>query len=119
MRRHTFIHALREYALGILALLSLLAALALLFWLALHDLIIPAYLLLVLILVACSVSRFFYSLHVAQRNLLRQQQGLCIRCAYNLTANTSGICPECGTPISLLTPNAPQVPPPTHPIIPP
>ncbi len=29
----------------------------------------------------------------------RNKAGLCRRCDYNLTGNTSGICPECGTPI--------------------
>jgi len=24
---------------------------------------------------------------------------LCLKCGYNLTGNTSGTCPECGTPI--------------------
>jgi len=28
-----------------------------------------------------------------------QQRGLCPNCNYNLTANTSGVCPECGTPV--------------------
>ena len=26
--------------------------------------------------------------------------GTCSRCGYNLTGNTSGVCPECGTPIA-------------------
>lgn len=26
----------------------------------------------------------------------RQQKGLCIHCAYDLTGNESGVCPECG-----------------------
>ena len=29
----------------------------------------------------------------------RRSLGLCLRCAYNLTGNTSGVCPECGTPV--------------------
>ena len=29
----------------------------------------------------------------------RRERGLCERCAYDLTGNTSGVCPECGTPI--------------------
>jgi len=33
------------------------------------------------------------------RKRYRRKHGLCIRCAYNLTGNTSGICPECGTRI--------------------
>jgi hypothetical protein len=27
----------------------------------------------------------------------RNRKGLCARCGYNLTGNTSGVCPECGT----------------------
>jgi predicted amidophosphoribosyltransferase len=26
----------------------------------------------------------------------RLRHGLCVTCGYDLTANTSGICPECG-----------------------
>lgn len=26
----------------------------------------------------------------------RRRRGLCVRCSYNLTGNTSGVCPECG-----------------------
>ena len=29
----------------------------------------------------------------------RRHLGLCQACGYNLTANTSGVCPECGTPV--------------------
>lgn len=32
------------------------------------------------------------------RRLWRRRKGLCRACGYNLTANTSGVCPECGTP---------------------
>ena len=31
-----------------------------------------------------------------RRDRLRRQ-GLCVKCGYNLTGNTSGVCPECGT----------------------
>jgi len=30
---------------------------------------------------------------------LRRQLGQCFECGYDLTDNTSGVCPECGTPI--------------------
>jgi hypothetical protein len=29
----------------------------------------------------------------------RRKLGLCLRCGYDLTANVSGVCPECGTEI--------------------
>jgi hypothetical protein len=29
----------------------------------------------------------------------RRKAGSCRRCGYNLTGNTSGVCPECGTPV--------------------
>jgi hypothetical protein len=31
--------------------------------------------------------------------LERIEQRCCGACGYNLTANTSGVCPECGTPV--------------------
>ena len=34
------------------------------------------------------------------RNRRRIPPGHCQKCGYNLTGNTSGICPECGTPIA-------------------
>ena len=37
-----------------------------------------------------------FAIHRARR---RPDPALCRHCSYNLTANTSGICPECGTPI--------------------
>ena len=30
------------------------------------------------------------------RRYRRRKKGLCLKCGYDLTANTSGICPECG-----------------------
>jgi hypothetical protein len=30
------------------------------------------------------------------RRALRRRHGLCVSCGYNLTGNTSGVCPECG-----------------------
>lgn len=40
---------------------------------------------------------------------LRRQMGLCARCGYDLMGNTSGICPECGTPTSAPAPQPPRV----------
>ncbi|MBI1825941.1 MAG: hypothetical protein HY287_12605 [Planctomycetes bacterium] len=34
------------------------------------------------------------------RRWQRRQRGLCVQCAYNLTGNVSGTCPECGRAIS-------------------
>ena len=31
---------------------------------------------------------------------LRRRRGFCVMCHYNLTGNTSGICPECGTAVA-------------------
>jgi len=33
------------------------------------------------------------------RQRCRRRKGLCINCAYDLTGNESGVCPECGTEI--------------------
>jgi hypothetical protein len=38
------------------------------------------------------------------RTRFRRKEGHCPRCAYDLTGNTSGICPECGRPVSSLHP---------------
>jgi hypothetical protein len=33
------------------------------------------------------------------RRFRRRRKGLCVRCAYNLTGNVSGTCPECGSQV--------------------
>ena len=33
------------------------------------------------------------------RRVLRRHTGSCPTCSYSLTGNTSGVCPECGTPV--------------------
>ncbi len=45
---------------------------------------------------AAVLARFWSKMRYAG---LRRELGLCIHCAYDLTGNTSGVCPECGTPI--------------------
>ncbi len=46
-----------------------------------------------LLIVVAAPTGFLFHRH---RQKLR---GHCQECGYNLTGNTSGICPECGTPI--------------------
>jgi hypothetical protein len=37
--------------------------------------------------------------HLSEQGKARRTScGLCSSCGYNLTGNTSGVCPECGTP---------------------
>lgn len=36
------------------------------------------------------------------RRAVRRRRGACLQCGYNLTGNTSGVCPECGEPIPLV-----------------
>jgi hypothetical protein len=37
-----------------------------------------------------------------RRSRIRAGTDMCVNCSYNLTANTSGVCPECGTAVHLL-----------------
>jgi hypothetical protein len=48
---------------------------------------------------------YFFRLRRVQ---IRRRRGLCVECAYNLTSNTTGICPECGTKIDLIAVHSPQ-----------
>jgi hypothetical protein len=41
---------------------------------------------------------FFPLMGMARRVLTRQHPASCRKCRYDLTANVSGVCPECGTP---------------------
>jgi len=36
-----------------------------------------------------------------RRRRLRRKRGKCIRCGYDLTGNESGVCPECGTEVTM------------------
>jgi hypothetical protein len=42
------------------------------------------------------------------RRWRRRRQGVCLNCAYNLTGNISGICPECGTAIAVKAQTVPS-----------
>ena len=57
-----------------------------------HWSVMAPHWLLALILLAPTVGLFV-------RRRRPPRRGFCLRCFYNLTGNTSGICPECGTPI--------------------
>ncbi len=48
---------------------------------------------------------FFYTLcaQAAWKRRRRSRHGLCLHCGYNLTGNTSGRCPECGSPTPAAT----------------
>ena len=41
----------------------------------------------------------------------RRRAGLCTACSYNLTGNTSGVCPECGSPAPAMPTPSPAGPP--------
>jgi hypothetical protein len=52
------------------------------------------------VVVACSFSLAFHGLARFWGSRVtrhRRARGLCLSCGYNLTANTTGVCPECGT----------------------
>lgn len=48
-----------------------------------------------------TVAAIMWTMHsrVIQRSLWRQLPHLCSACGYDLTGNTSGVCPECGRTI--------------------
>jgi hypothetical protein len=37
---------------------------------------------------------------MSRRTRVRRTLGLCVSCRYDLTGNTSGVCPECGTAVA-------------------
>jgi hypothetical protein len=43
----------------------------------------------------------------ARRSVRRRRHALCVTCGYNLTENTSGICPECGSHVRPAPANPP------------
>jgi hypothetical protein len=60
------------------------------FWLVVIPLAVPP------IVVARRMMRHY-------RERVRSEAGLCAKCSYVLTANTSGVCPECGTAVPAAT----------------
>ena len=54
------------------------------------------------VLAGIGIALWVWALRTETRALVhrdRDRLGLCRACGYNLTGNTSGVCPECGTPI--------------------
>jgi hypothetical protein len=47
--------------------------------------------------IAFSIYPILVCLRGPVRRLNRRRRGLCVKCGYNLTGNTTGTCPECGT----------------------
>jgi hypothetical protein len=58
---------------------------------------VAPYIFPVLLLAVLPSLRIFNRLRYRRR----QRPGLCVQCSYNLNGNTSGVCPECGTPVVL------------------
>jgi uncharacterized paraquat-inducible protein A len=52
----------------------------------------------VLLVATMSVAASFRAINQRERHR-RWQEKLCVKCAYNLEGNQSGVCPECGQPI--------------------
>ena len=59
-----------------------------------------ASLLPILWLVVIPVGRLLLLFAEAWQRRHRVRRGFCVNCGYNLTGNTSGVCPECGTPVA-------------------
>lgn len=59
---------------------------------------------------AMGLSAIAYSIRL-RANDDRLKEGHCHQCGYDLTANVSGRCPECGTPV-IVSSNLPSTPPP-------
>jgi uncharacterized paraquat-inducible protein A len=69
------------------------------FWLLLICLICGFYLVTLAIWLASYACPAVANLVKYYRRRQRRGKGLCLACGYNLTGNTSGICPECGEPL--------------------
>lgn len=48
---------------------------------------------------AGAAAAFFYAAQRIRTRWNRLESGACLRCGYLLTANASGVCPECGAAI--------------------
>lgn len=91
-------------ALGLGCSAILIFVVAVLWPLVVGDALIPR----AVNLVTGVIIPFLISLRMYMRlkHLDSVQLGLCVKCGYNLTGNTSGVCPECGSHLSSV-PDAP------------
>jgi len=67
-----------------------------LMWDGYHNDMIPIPYLLLAAMFIVLPARWIFLLRGRWREQGRRKAGLCVRCSYDLTGNTSGICPECG-----------------------
>ena len=51
-------------------------------------------------IVSVATWHFFTLWCIRRRRARLIRAGLCRSCGYDLTGNTSGVCPECGTPVN-------------------
>lgn len=83
-----------------------LGKLGFIYWSTYHSgLFVPRGFILVLpywfvILIFSALFFPFAARRVLDRRRHAASDGRCLQCGYNLTGNTSGICPECGTEVS-------------------
>jgi hypothetical protein len=61
---------------------------------------IVLFLTIVLKVVLHGIEKVIAILSGADNQRKRGEAGFCLTCGYNLTGNTSGVCPECGTPVA-------------------
>ena len=59
-----------------------------------HDFVLPDWMVVLLFLLLPSLQMWLWRKSTVHRTALGR---LCRTCSYNLTGNSSGVCPECGT----------------------
>ena len=59
-----------------------------------YELYLPPWMAITLLLICPAIF-----VRRQARYVLRRKRGNCVKCSYNLTGNTTGVCPECGTKV--------------------